>query len=157
MDYISEFFLVIAATLAGNWLWQLWLDRRETKKQKAQILADSLEKIQSCVYELEYNATPGIGGPKSPFKLTAQEQLLHSAEVVSLLGGELTNSLKELIIEAGLANGEYSMKGPGRAKATSKLLKEFLQKRSEELKASSNTLPIRRFSLQRFIKFCRPK
>ncbi|MBS0649540.1 MAG: hypothetical protein JSR93_00110 [Verrucomicrobia bacterium] len=156
MDYIYEFFLFIVATLTGNWLWQLWLDKRESKKQKAKTLNECLEKIQACIHELEYNATPGIGGSRSPFKLTAQEQLLYS-RAVSLLGEELTNSLKQLITEAGIANGEYSMKGPAGAKSTSKLLKEFLQKRSEELKASSDMMPIRRFSLQRLIKFRRPK
>ncbi len=132
MNYISDFFLFIAATLVGNWLWQLWLDKRETKIQKAKTLKDCLDKIQSCILELEYNAAPGIGGPRSLFKLTAQEQLLHSAEV-SLLGEELANSLKQLVIEAGVANGEYSMKGPGGVKGMSKLLKASLQQKSEEL------------------------
>jgi hypothetical protein len=132
MNYISDFFLFIVATLVGNWLWQLWLDKREANIQKAKTLKDCLEKIQSCILELEYNAAPGIGGPRSLFKLTAQEQLLHSAEV-SLLGEELANSLKQLVIEAGVANGEYSMKGPGGVKGMSNLLKASLQKKSEEL------------------------
>lgn len=132
MNYISDFFLFIAATLVGNWLWQLWLDKREAKIQKAKTLKDCLSKIQSCILELEYNATPGVGGPRCHFKLTAQEQLLHSAEV-SLLGEELTDSLKQLVIEAGVANGEYSMKGPGGVKSMSNLLKDFLQKKIEEL------------------------
>lgn len=132
MNYISDFLLFIAATLVGNWLWQLWLDKREAKIQKAKTLKYCLEKIQSCILELEYNAAPRIGGPRSLFKLTAQEQLLHSTEV-SLLGEELANSLKQLVIEAGVANGEYSMKGPGGVKGMSNLLKESLQKKSEEL------------------------
>lgn len=131
MNYISDFFLFIAATLVGNWFWQLWLDKREAKIQKAKTVKDFLAKIQSCILELEYNATPGIGGPRSLFKLTAQEQLLHSTEV-PLLGEELTDSLKQLVIEAGVANGEYSMKGPGGVKSMSNLLKDFLQKKIEE-------------------------
>ncbi len=138
MDYLSEFLLVIAATLVGNMLWQLWLDKREAKNQKANTLKEGLSKIQSCILELEYNATPGIGGPRCHFKLTAQEQLLHSPEV-SLLDEELANSLKQLIIEAGVANGEYSLKGPHGVKGMSNLLKASLQKRSEELKTSQKS------------------
>jgi hypothetical protein len=147
MDYIIEFFLVVVATLVGNRLWQVWIDKQEVKKQRIKSLEEGLTKIQACIHELEYNATPGIGGSRSPFKLTAQEQLLHST-AVSLLSEELTNSLKQLISEAGVANGEYSMKGPGGAKGMSKLLKELLQKRSEELKTSSDMRSIHRFSLQ---------
>lgn len=132
MNYLWEFLAVIVATLVGNWLWQLWLDKREEKNQNAKTLKDCLAKIQSCMLELEYNTTPGVGGPRCHFKLTAQEQLLHSTEV-SLLGEELANSLKQLVIEAGVANGEYSMKGPGGIKGMSNLLKESLQKKSEEL------------------------
>lgn len=150
MDYLLEFFLVIVATLVGNRLWQLWVDKQEAKKQRAKSLEEGLTKIQACMHELEYNATPGIGGSRSPFKLMAQEQLLHST-AVSLLGEELTNSLKQLITEAGVANGEYSMKGPGGVKGMSKLLKEQLQKRSEELKTSLNMRPIHRSSLQRLL------
>lgn len=101
---------------------------KNSESQNPEILS---RKIQSCILELEYNAAPGIG-PRSLFKLTAQEQLLHSTEV-SLLGEELANSLKQLVIEAGVANGEYSMKGPGGVKGMSNLLKESLQKKSEEL------------------------
>lgn len=133
MSYVLDFFLFIIATLAGNWIWQIWTDRREIKKQKAKTHEACRTKIQACIHELEYNAAPGIGGSRSPFKLAAQEQLLHSKEV-SLLGEELANSLNNLIIEAGIANGEYSIKGPREAKSMSKLLKESLQKRSEELK-----------------------
>lgn len=132
MNYIYEFFLFIAATLVGNWLWQLWLDKREAKIQKAKTLKNFIAKIQSCIHELEYNATPGIGGPRSVFKLTEQEQLLHSTED-SLLGEELTNELKKLVIEAGVANGEYSVRGPGGVKSMSNIMKESLQKKIEEL------------------------
>lgn len=156
MNSISEYFRFLIVELVGLWLFQLWLDKRDTKNQKAKALEECLRKIQSCIHELEYNAAPGIGGPRSPFKLTAQEQLLHSAEI-SLLGEEPSNSIKQFIIEAGIANGEYSMRGPRGAKSMSESLKKILQKRSEELKPSSDIFPIRRFSLQRLVKFCRPK
>lgn len=147
MDRVFDLFCFLVVEIFGLWLFQLWLDKREVKKQKVKSLEEGLTKIQACIHELEYNATPGIGGSRSPFKLTAQEQLLHSIDT-SLLGEELTNSLKQLITDAGVANGEYSMKGPGGAKGMSKLLKELLQKRSEELKTSSDMRPIHRFSLQ---------
>ncbi len=123
MDRIFDLFCFLVVELFGLWLFQLWLDKRDIKQQKAKTLNECLEKIQACIHELEYNATPGIGGSRSPFKLMAQEQLLHFT-AVSLLGEELTNLLKQLITEAGIANGEYSMKGPGQAKSMSKLLKE---------------------------------
>lgn len=156
MDRIFDLFCFLVVELIGLWLFQLWLDKREAKKQKAKTLNECLEKIQSCILELEYNATPGVGGPRCPFRLKALEQLLHSAEG-SLLGEELTNSLQQLMIEAGSANGEYLLRGPGQAKGMSNLLKESLQNRKEELKLSSDIVPMRRFSLQRLIELCRPK
>lgn len=132
MNYLWEFLVFIAATLVGNGLWQLWLDKREIKNQKVKALKECLAKIQSCILELEYNITPGVGGSRCHFKLRAQEELMHSAEIY-LLGEELANSLKQLVIEAGIANGEYSMKNPGEIKSMSNLLKAFLQKKSQEL------------------------
>lgn len=140
MDYISEFFLIMVATLVANWLWQLWLDKREAKNQKIKTLKDFLGKIHSCILELEYNASPGVGVPSCPFKLKDQEELLRFTEV-NLLGEVLANSLKRLITDAGVANGGLSLRGPRGIQGMSNLVKESLQKRSEELKASSDTFP----------------
>ncbi len=131
--HIIEFFIFITAALVSNWIWQLHLDRREGKRQQANAIKNFLAKVHHCIHELQYNATPGIGGPRSPFRLTALDQLLQSTEV-SLLGEELTNSLKQLMIEAGVSNGAYSLTGPGKTKSMSNLLILSLQKRSEELK-----------------------
>jgi hypothetical protein len=53
---------------------------------------------------------------------------------VTLLGDDLTKSLKNLIIDAGRANGEGSSVTPGSVKNASGILKELLIKRTAELK-----------------------
>lgn len=127
--------LFVVATLVGNWFWDLWTKRALNKERKAKMLKNCLDKIEHCFHELDYNATPGIGGARCPFTTEAQRRLLYSEEV-ALLGDDLTKSLKSVIIDAGRANGEAPSVLPGSVKGSSRLLKDMLQKRSEELKAS---------------------
>lgn len=137
MDHsvINDLTLYVVASLVGNWFWDLWTKRAVNKEYKAKMLKSCLDKIEHCFHELDYNATPGIGGSRCPFTTEAQRRLLYSEEV-TLLGEDLTKSLKGVIIDAGRANGEAPSVLPNSVKGSSKLLKEMLQRRSEELKAS---------------------
>lgn len=94
-----------------------------------------MEKIEHCAHEFDYNATPGIGGNGSPFATEAQRKLLYSEEA-TLLDDDLIKSLKDLIIDAGRASGTFPSISPGSVKSKSKLLKDILLKKGEELKNS---------------------
>lgn len=131
-DVLYDLSLFVGASLIGNWLWDFWTKR--SKEHKAKMLKNCLDRIEHCSHELDYNATPGIGGARCPFTTEAQRKLLYSEEV-ALLGDEIAKSLKNLIIDAGRANRESPSVLPGAVKSGSKLLKELLQKRSEELRA----------------------
>ena len=130
---LFDFTFYLVATLVGNWIWDFWTKRSVSLEQKAKMLKNFVEKIEHCCHELDYNSTPGIGGSRCPFTTEAQRRLLYSEEVI-LLGDDLTQSLKRLIIDAGRANGESPSVPPSSVKSGSKLLKDMLMKRSEELK-----------------------
>jgi hypothetical protein len=155
MDYVCQFLLFIVAGLVLSRIEELWARKKEDKNRPAKLRKDCIEKIRHCINELDLNAKY-IGGPICPCKTDALERLVYSEEG-TLLDEDLINSLKQLIAEASKARTSHAALIATRVKHSSKLLKEFLQKRSEELKTSSDILPIRRFSLQRLIKFRRPK
>jgi hypothetical protein len=136
---IYEFVLFVIASLVANWIWDWWIKRLAAKGRKAKILKGCLEKIEHCSHELDYNATPGIGGSRCPFITEAQQKFLYSEEIV-LVGDDLKESLKNLIIDAGRANGEWPSVTPGSVKSGSNLLKKLLQQKGEELKASEKSV-----------------
>jgi|GEM_PF-6812235 hypothetical protein len=138
---LYDFTVFILASLVGNWFWELWTKRIAAKEHKIEMLKSCLNKIEHCFHELDYNSTPGIGGSRCPFTTEAQRRLLYSEEVV-LLGDDLIKSLKKLIIDTGRANGEAPSVPPGSVKSGTRLLKDMLQKRSEELKTFEKFKPI---------------
>ncbi len=135
---IYDFILFVSASLLANWLWDLWSKRVAGKEYKAKMLKSCLDKIEHCSHELDYNATPGIGGAECPFTTEAQRRLLYSDEVI-LLGDDLTKSLKDLIIDAGRAGGGFPSIPPGSVKSRSKLLKDMLLKKGEGIKKTETS------------------
>jgi hypothetical protein len=155
MDYIWQFLLFIAAGLVLNRIEEFWINKKEVKKGSEKLQKSCIEKIRYSINELDLNARY-IGGPICPCKTDALERLVYSEES-TLLGEDLINSLKQLIAEASIARTSHAALIATRVKHSSKILKELLQKRSEELSTSSDIFPIRRFSFQRLVKLCRPK
>jgi len=80
-DVLYDLSLFVGASLIGNWVWDFWTKRTRSKEHKAQMLKSCLDKIEHCSHELDYNATPGIGGSRCPFTTEAQRKLLYSEEV----------------------------------------------------------------------------
>ncbi|MEI8329099.1 MAG: hypothetical protein WCG14_03775 [Chlamydiia bacterium] len=135
---IYDFTLFVSATLVGNWVWDLWTRRSAVKEHKKKMLKSCLEKIEHCSHELDYNAAPGIGESRCPFTTEAQQKLLYSEEN-SLLGGDVTISLKNLIINVGKANGGSPSVTSNGIKKGSMQLKEVLQQRGAELQNSAKS------------------
>lgn len=124
--------LYVGSTLVGNWIWELWIKRSNSKEKRAVKLKTCRERIKRCLHELDYNSTPGIGGARCPFITEAQRELLYSEEA-ALLGEELQHSLKVLIIEAGRSNGETTSATRTSVKIASQNLKDLLQQRMDSL------------------------
>lgn len=138
MIFIYDFFLYTIASLIGSWLWDFWTKRTAAKENEIRKIKSCIEKITHCLHELDYNSTHGIGGPNCRYITEAQQKLLYSEEVF-LLGDDIKESLKMLIIDAGKANGYPFSTAPGIVKKGNKLLRELLQKRKEELKATEKS------------------
>lgn len=137
MDYVWQFLLFIVAGLVLNRIEELRTCKKEAKNRSAKLRKDCVEKIRHCINELDLNAKY-IGGPICPCKTDALERLVYSEES-TLLDEDLVNSLKQLIAEASIARTSHAALIATRVKSSSKLLKDLLQKRSEELTTSQNT------------------
>lgn len=130
---LYEFTLYIGATLVGNWIWEIWVHWSASKEKKLNKVKNCLQMIERCIHELDYNATPGVGGAKCFFKTEGLQALLYSEEVY-LLDEALAKSLKNLIIDAGRSNGDAPSVSSYSVKSASKLLKQSLREQSEMLK-----------------------
>lgn len=131
MNYLTQFLLMVAAALGGNWLWQIWIKKKERNRQKKKSIKDCIEKIRHCIDEIDYNASPGIGGKNSPFKIAEQEELLY-AEEVYLLNPETLHALKKSILDVGIVHGHFPHT-INHAKSSGLSLKALLEKQREEL------------------------
>ncbi|CCB87943.1 hypothetical protein [Simkania negevensis] len=137
MDYVWQFLLFIAAGLVLNRIEEFWARQKEIKKGPANLRKNCIEKIRHCINELDLNAKY-IGGPSCPCKTDALERLVYSEES-TLLDEDLINSLKQLIAEASIARTSDAALIATRVKSSCKLLKDLLQKRSEDLTTSQKT------------------
>lgn len=130
---------MLAATVGGSWLWQIWIDRKESKRQKEKALKDCLEKIRHCMDEIDYNASSGIGFGNSPFKTAAQERLLYTDDVY-LLSQEIIDALKKSILDVGTTKAGFPFIPLNRAKGSGISLKTLLEKQREALLFNKNGL-----------------
>lgn len=76
---------------------------------------------ERVLHEIDYNISPGVGGPTAPFLLNAHEELLHHKNIDTVLKDEI----KAVIDRARLCNAQASQKNqPGHVKSLSKTLKD---------------------------------